>query len=252
MEFAYKTDKGKVRQLNEDNGGVFLNDNKQLLAIVADGMGGHKAGDVASSIVISLLQKKWSKQSPIQTADEAESWLEETIQLANEAVYEQAEQNEECSGMGTTLVAAICTDTFTTIAHIGDSRCYALTDLDFSQLTEDHSYVNELVRSGQISREDAEHHPRKNVILRALGTQMKVNIDMKTIILEEHDQLLLCTDGLCNKVHDQELADVLRNSNQAINEKANYLIDLANERGGEDNITLAIVNYGGESGGSQC
>ena len=108
----------------------------------------------------------------------------------------------ECEGMGTTIVAVILTESFSTIAHIGDSRCYILNESGFSQITEDHSLVNELVRTGQISKEDAENHPRKNVLTRALGTEVFVDMDIKTIVFEEGDFLLLCSDGLSNKVHE--------------------------------------------------
>lgn len=147
--------------------------------------------------------------------------------------------------MGTTIVSAICTDQFATIGHIGDSRCYLFNQHGFQQITEDHSLVNELVKTGQISKEDAEHHPRKNVLLRALGTEKDVKLDIKTISVDEHDQLLLCSDGLSNKLSEQAMLDILT-SDRSLEEKAQTLIHLANEHGGEDNITLAIVEFSSE------
>ena len=137
-----------------------------------------------------------------------------------------------------------------TIANIGDSRCYLLNETGFNQVTEDHSLVNELVRTGQISREDAEHHPRKNVLLRALGTEKTVDMDIKTIIFEEGDILLLCSDGLSNKVNEKELSAILTNEDP-LEQKASTLISLANENGGEDNITLAIVEFSEFSEGDE-
>ncbi|MED3552237.1 Stp1/IreP family PP2C-type Ser/Thr phosphatase [Cytobacillus praedii] len=242
MKAVYMTDRGRIRQHNEDNGGVFTNKSGQRLAIVADGMGGHRAGDVASEMALTNLQNVWRETEEIQTADEAEAWLKTNIENGNTLIYEHSKKVSECEGMGTTMVAAICTDRFTTVANIGDSRCYILNETGFQQLTDDHSLVNELVRTGQISKEDAEHHPMKNVVLRALGTEESVSIDIKTIIFEEGDLLLLCSDGLSNKVTESEMIDMLE-SETDLNAKASSLIELANNHGGEDNITLVIVEF---------
>jgi PPM family protein phosphatase len=247
MGAVFMTDRGKVRQHNEDSGGVFYNGHGSRLAVVADGMGGHRAGDVASTMAIKQLQEYWERSGQIGTPDEAQKWMMEQVSKINERLYEHSNHHEECKGMGTTLVAVICTDTFCTIGHIGDSRCYILNENGFSQLTEDHSLVNELVRSGQISREDAEHHPRKNILLRALGTAAQVAVDVKSIEIEQGDLLLLCSDGLSNKVSDEKLKEILL-ADSALNEKGERLIHLANELGGEDNITVIIVDFANESG----
>ena len=248
MRTTFKTDRGKVRQHNEDNGGIFVNSEGVHLAIVADGMGGHRAGDVASTMTIDLLKESWKQSSQIVTANQAEEWLREFITKVNESLFQHAEKNIECQGMGTTIVAAICTEKFATIANIGDSRCYLYNESGFKQVTEDHSLVNELVRTGQISKEDAENHPRKNVLLRALGTEMKVDIDISTVIFEEDDVLLLCSDGLSNKVNEQEMYEIIKND-QPLEEKANSFIDLANHYGGEDNITLVLIQFHDERAG---
>ncbi|MBT2687984.1 Stp1/IreP family PP2C-type Ser/Thr phosphatase [Bacillus sp. ISL-47] len=249
MRAVFMTDRGKVRQHNEDNGGIFMNSIGQRLAIVADGMGGHRAGDVASEMTIISLKEFWEQTDEIQTAEQAENWLKQHIDQVNKILFEHSKENVECEGMGTTIVAAICTDRFSTIANIGDSRCYILNELGFQQLTEDHSLVNELVRSGQITKEDAEHHPRKNVLLRALGTESSVEMDIKTITFEEDDLLLLCSDGLSNKVTLSEMKETLKGG-RSLEEKAAELIEQANNNGGEDNITLVIVEFydGSESG----
>lgn len=242
VKAVFKTDRGRIRQNNEDNGGIFTNQDGNRLAIVADGMGGHRAGDVASSMTVTHLQSMWEKTSGIVTAEQAEEWLKIHIHEVNKLVYERSRTNPECDGMGTTIEAVIVTETFTTIAHVGDSRCYILNDIGFKQLTEDHTLVNELVRTGQITKEDAEHHPRKNVILRALGTEIEIKIDIKTIMFEEGDYLLLCSDGLSNKVSDKKMMEILE-SEDALEDKAVSLIKIANENGGEDNITLIILQY---------
>lgn len=252
MKAVFLTDQGKVRQHNEDSGGIFKNLDGHCLAIVADGMGGHRAGDVASGMTRSQLKKEWEAVNGILTAEAAETWLKERILQVNGLLFDHAQNNSECDGMGTTIVAAISNENFATVANIGDSRCYLLNESGFNQVTEDHSLVNELVRFGQITKEDAEHHPRKNVLLRALGTEEKVEMDVKTIMFEEGDCLLLCSDGLSNKVSEKEMTEILR-SDESLEQKAATLISLANQYGGEDNITLAIVEFseGSEGDGDE-
>lgn len=242
MKAVFMTDRGKVRLHNEDAGGVFVNQDGDRLAIVADGMGGHRAGDVASEMTITQLKSEWEASKGISTAEEAEQWLKEKITIVNHLLFDHATNHPECDGMGTTIVAAIATDRFATLANIGDSRGYIYNESGFKQVTEDHSLVNELVRSGQISKEDAEHHPRKNVLLRALGTEKMVEMDIKTIMFEEGDVILLCSDGLSNKVSEKEMVTILLNEDH-LEQKADSLISLANNYGGEDNITLAIVDF---------
>lgn len=243
MKAVFMTDRGKIRLHNEDNGGIFMNPHGQRLAIVADGMGGHRAGDVASEMTTQHLKLLWENSTRIHTAEEAEQWLREAVVQVNQEIFQHSLHHTECEGMGTTIVASICTNLFATVVNIGDSRCYLRNESGFKQLTEDHSLVNELVRSGQISKEDAEHHPRKNVLLRALGTEELVEMDIKTIIFEEEDVLLLCSDGLSNKVSQEEMASILSDTNLSLEEKAEEFIKMANQYGGEDNITLAIVEY---------
>ncbi|MFE8699027.1 Stp1/IreP family PP2C-type Ser/Thr phosphatase [Cytobacillus sp. FJAT-54145] len=242
MKTVFFTDQGRVRQHNEDSGGAFVNRDGNRLAIVADGMGGHRAGDVASEMTLSTMKKWWENTEGIHTADDAENWLKASIEKVNSLLFEHSKSHTECDGMGTTIVAVIATSRFATVANIGDSRCYILNDTGFQQLTEDHSLVNELVRTGQISREDAEHHPRKNVLLRALGTEENVVMDIKTIMFEDGDKLLLCSDGLSNKVSESEMLSILKNED-SLEEKGTTLIKLANDNGGEDNITLVIVEF---------
>src|SRR5699024_9651312 len=136
--------------------------------------------------------------------------LKTIIEEMNQSIYEYSIENKEYEGMGTTIVIAVCTDEFTTIAHIGDSRCYLLNDQGFTQMTEDHSLVNELVRSGQISKGDAEYHPRKNILLKAVGTEQAVRADVTSVSWEYGNKLLLCSDGLTNEISDQELVSHLQ------------------------------------------
>jgi serine/threonine protein phosphatase PrpC len=251
MKTFFLSDRGKVRQHNEDNGGVFYNSANQVLGIVADGMGGHRAGDVASKMATELIESYWRDTPSIDTPDEAEKWLMQHVTIVNERLFQHSKENDECEGMGTTLVITICLDEFITIAHIGDSRCYIVENGQVQLATEDHSLVNELVRSGQISKEDAEYHPRKNVLLRALGTDIKIQIDVKTLSNDDLSYIMLCSDGLSNKVTSAEILAELQ-KDHPIDTKGTALVSLANDYGGEDNITLVLFDFNSvqtESGG---
>ncbi|WP_100404524.1 Stp1/IreP family PP2C-type Ser/Thr phosphatase [Bacillus solitudinis] len=243
--FSFKTDVGLVRSHNEDNGGVFTN-KFGLLAVVADGMGGHLAGDVASSMTVKHLKEAWYQATSLQSVKEAEEWIVQQFEHVNQSLFEHALSNPECQGMGTTIVGAICTDDFVTIGHVGDSRAYLVNEYGFSLKTDDHSLVHELVRTGQISKEEAEHHPRKNVLLRALGTEKQIKIDVVSLQAEEQQTLLLCSDGLSNKLNNEEMNHLLLEEG-SLEDKADSFIRLANERGGEDNITVALIQYQDES-----
>ncbi|MYL28279.1 Stp1/IreP family PP2C-type Ser/Thr phosphatase [Halobacillus halophilus] len=238
----YLTDQGRVRAHNEDAGGVFRNQAGQVLAVTADGMGGHQAGDVASRMAVDVLHNEWEQSDEFHTPSGAEEWMKETIRAANNEIKTYASEHEECAGMGTTIVAAICTEQFVSIAHVGDSRCYLANAYGFKAVTEDHSLVNELVRSGQITEEQAEHHPRKNVLLKALGTEYDLFPDVQSLEWDPDNRLLLCTDGLTNKVSFDELS-CLKDHEGDWAGFAHSLVERANERGGEDNITLAIVHH---------
>ncbi|WP_010649398.1 Stp1/IreP family PP2C-type Ser/Thr phosphatase [Oceanobacillus massiliensis] len=242
MEGHFLTDRGQVRSHNEDSGGIFYNSNQQLLAVIADGMGGHQAGDVASQLAIDLVRDKWLPQTGISSPEKIETWLSNTVSEVNHSIYEYSLKNKECEGMGTTIVIAICLEEFVTIAHVGDSRCYILNENGFKQITNDHSLVNELVRSGQISEDDAEQHPRKNVLLKAMGTETNVSEDILTVEWEAGDRLLLCSDGLSNKLNDEDLAAFIREAKD-LGDIGSEMIELANERGGEDNISLILVQH---------
>ncbi len=246
MNVYFKTDQGKLRDHNEDNGGVYLKEDV-VLAIIADGMGGHLAGEEASRLAVKCLEQAWSHYEPGADELEDEKWLEEVVREANLSIFEHANSHPECKGMGTTLVAALCRPNRLTIANVGDSRGYLFNGEELRQITEDHSLVNELVKAGQLSEEDAAYHPRKNVLLRALGTDQETKIDVFQIEWSESDGLLLCSDGLSNLVNKQEMIKILESA-KPLSEKAEDLIGHANEAGGNDNISVTLVlNNGGEA-----
>ncbi|MFC6275047.1 Stp1/IreP family PP2C-type Ser/Thr phosphatase [Levilactobacillus tangyuanensis] len=239
MEVAYQTSIGKQREDNEDYVDVFTNQAGQHLAIIADGIGGHQGGDVASAMAVSHLGHEF-EQTEITSPETAGQWITTQITAENQSIIDKSNQFADLNGMGTTLVAAVYFTDEVVIANIGDSRAYLLRDEQLRQLTEDHSLVNELVKRGEISRQAARHHPQKNVIIRSLGISNDAKFDLNTYPLIPGDQLLLCTDGLTNMVDDDQIQSVLL-SDQRAEDKCKQLIDLANAAGGLDNITVLLI-----------
>jgi PPM family protein phosphatase len=238
MEYSSATDVGKVRQHNEDAVAV-VESGEYVLAVVADGMGGHRAGDTASRLACETLVTGFYDMKKPLARDEVTVWLEKAAAEANTNIFEYQKVHPECRGMGTTLTAALSTADFTAYANAGDSRIYIYGENELRQVTEDHSLVEELVRRGEISVEEAEKHPQKHVLTRALGTEKTIMVDTGIIEWQEKDTILLCSDGLTNKLPAEEIEEVLQK--YSIMEIPGLLIDKANERGGEDNITAAAV-----------
>jgi protein phosphatase len=223
------TDVGRVRSVNED---AFVIDDDSGLLAVADGMGGHQAGEVASATAIAALR------SGLDDGRE----LDEAIVDANTAVVERAAGDPALRGMGTTLTAAMPRDgQVLVIGHVGDSRAYLLREGDFQQLTVDHSVVAELIAAGQLTEAEAEIDPRRAMITRALGIDVDVDVDVITVDLAAGDRLLFCSDGLTTMLRDGAIADVLRNETDRAR-AAHALVEAANEAGGADNITVLLVD----------
>lgn len=250
MHAVFKSDKGKVRQANEDSGGLFYNQGEQLLAVVADGMGGHQAGDVASRMATKHMQSYWEDTEPFYDVQELEVWLDTVVQEVNDVLVDHAASDLECSGMGTTLVAAAFIGQTIVVANVGDSRLYQITPNTIEQKTQDHSFVNELVHQGHITEEEAESHPKKNILTRALGTAEEIIVDIISYPAQSPVYSLLCTDGLTNKLSNDELLHIVQTS-ETIDDGVEQLIARANELGGEDNITAILVELSfNESGDS--
>jgi PPM family protein phosphatase len=227
--------RGRVRDGNED--ALLM---KQSVFAVADGMGGHLAGEVASATALDPVEELDGRVFPDATA--AVTALRDAVVAANGRVSQLAEDNPEYRGMGTTLTAALVEGRRLHVAHVGDSRAYLLRDGHFSQLTDDHTFVQHLIDEGQITREEAANHPQRSIITRAIGVSPEVDVDSMSLDLQPHDQLLLCSDGLTGVVPDGEIADTLqRESDPDAAVKA--LIDRANAAGGPDNITVVLLRY---------
>lgn len=240
LETYSATDIGRKRQLNQDY--VFSSakplGNMPNLFIVADGMGGHNAGDYASKCttetVVSEIQNSFEKNPTII--------IKKAIETANAKIRKEASENENLFGMGTTLVIATIIGKYLQVSNIGDSRLYLLNKDGFRQITEDHSLVEEMIRLGGLSREDARIHPDKNIITRAIGAKDEVEADFFTEELETGDIVLMCSDGLTNMLEDKEIEAILLNpEKEELIQKGDALIKAANENGGKDNIAVVLV-----------
>lgn len=240
MEIEFQTDIGRKRSTNQDCTNAFVNQRGVYLAILADGMGGHRAGDVASQMAVNDLGAAW-EQTEFDHDEGVPQWLIQELQKVNERIYEVGMSSPEMQGMGTTVVAAAIFDGLFTLANIGDSRAYLIRNGDYRQLTEDHSLVNELVKSGQITPEMAEVHPRKNILTRSVGMAGHIEVDVSTHDYQAGDNLLLCSDGLTNMVSDEEIAEVIA-QDLPLSVKLEELIARANEAGGADNITVLVAS----------
>ena len=241
MKINFQTDVGRKRNTNQDYASVFENQAGVSLAILADGMGGHQAGDVASQMAVNNIGGRW-QESAVDSSEKAAQWLIKEIQDENETIYQKGQSKPEYLGMGTTIVSAALLEQSFVLANIGDSRAYLIRNGLLLQLTEDHSLVNELVKSGEITREMAANHPRKNVLTRSLGMPGMVEVDVTNHLWVPDDYILLCSDGLTNMVSEEDILSILL-SETSLNEKVSTLIQAANEAGGADNITVLAIHF---------
>ena len=235
------TDPGMVRTQNQDHYAIVKLGREQLLAIVCDGMGGARSGNIASQMAVDVFvgEVKRTARSNMKP-ERIDDMLEQALEMANEAVYEQSQLSEEYRGMGTTLVAAFFQKDQLTVANVGDSRAYLFNKDGVKSITTDHSLVELMVQRGEITREAAKFHPGKNLITRAVGTEAKVSCDLYHLKLNKGDSVLLCSDGLSNVMSDQEiLFEVIHGVNK--NDCCQRLMNIANYRGSPDNVTVALI-----------
>ena len=231
------TDVGMVRQVNQDY--VFTTGKPlgilQNLFVVADGMGGHQAGDYASKCTVEVMIKEIAKSE----GEDIERVLVKAIKAANREIIKEASGDEHLKGMGTTVVAATVKEQMLYFANVGDSRLYIIGDT-IEQITEDHSLVQEMVRLGKMDEESARNHPNKNIITRAIGTSEDVKIDIFERQIHADEYIVLCSDGLTNMVEDSVILEVLHGTG-SLADKTERLVELANQNGGRDNITVTII-----------
>ncbi len=241
MQFGAVTDIGMRRKINEDN--YYVNDNEVFpYAMVADGMGGHQAGEIASMMVVDIVENHLKKNLD-ESLDyvEAGEAVRQAFISANSIIFNYAKNHYKIMGMGTTATLAMIYRGKIIAAHVGDSRAYMIGD-DIKQITRDHSYVQELVARGEISQEMAKHHPKKNYITRAMGAEDTVKVDI-TIKPYNGETIVLCSDGLTNFVEDDEIMAHIKRE-KPLQESCEELVALANSRGGGDNITIVAFGKG--------
>lgn len=241
MRIFAKTDKGKVRDINQDAFAANILPDGAALAVVCDGMGGASAGDIASKTAVDIIsQYILTSYLPTMDSEDIIKLINNAIISANVEVYDLSLKDEKLSGMGTTAVVAIVRESEAVICNIGDSRAYLFGE-NLEQITRDHSVVQSLVESGKLSREEARVHPEKNVITRALGVEENVLTDSYIVKLDKDVKILLCTDGMSNYVSEELMFNIVTNND--IDKITDLLIDEANRGGGKDNITVAVVSH---------
>jgi len=238
MIISSATSVGKIRTLNEDAFFVSTpSSTDSVLAIVADGMGGHNAGEIASAEAVNII-----KNSVLHTESDAKEVLIESINRANTELYNMSCEKESLHGMGTTITACLIEQSKVTVAQVGDSRLYLVRNGRINQITKDHSLVEMLIDSGTITKEDAKHHPQKNVITRAIGTDSSVEADIYEFLAEADDIILLCSDGLVNMVEDEKILSLITGCEDFEN-LADKLVTEAENAGGNDNITVILIKF---------
>ncbi len=253
VRVVVKTDLGKVRTNNEDSASFFrfadedMAREKGCLLIVADGMGGHQAGEVASRMAVEIISDEYFKQT---NGANVEKNLARAFTMANKKIFELASANEKYRGMGTTCTTVAVIGQTIYYAHAGDSRAYLYKNKRIARITEDHTYVQELVKNGNITVQEAHTHPQRNILTNAMGTKPSMRIDTGKYEtrFDQHDRLLVCSDGLYDYFDDNELAQILDYS--SLQEAADRLIEEARRRGGKDNITVALAELAGVDKGT--
>jgi protein phosphatase len=244
IKVVVKTDLGNVRTNNEDAGSFFkvADENiireKGYLLLVADGMGGHNAGEVASKMAVEIIHEEYFKSGGDSNK---EKLLSKAFNAANKKIFDLASANESYKGMGTTCTALVVIGKTIYYAHAGDSRAYLYKNNAITRLTEDHTYVQQLVKNGDITAAEADTHPQRNILTNAMGTKPALRVDTgaAATTFDEGDRLLLCSDGLYDYLNDNELATALRY--ESLQDAADYLVDEAKRRGGKDNITVVLA-----------
>lgn len=245
MKYFGLSNKGILRKSNQDRYTIIADKNTDmLLAAVCDGMGGANGGEIASSIAISTIESCFADYCNKNTKQHAKlgTFLSETASNANKCIFQTALRNPTLDGMGTTFVGMVANGNKVTIANIGDSRAYLICEDEIKQLTQDHSLVREMIQHGHISLAEAMVHPSKNVITRALGVDSRVECDTYTVDVNKGQYILLCSDGLTEEVSEPEIHFEVCNSDSVEN-ACKSLIDIANARGGHDNITVVICAF---------
>jgi len=226
------TDVGNFRKVNEDYIDYYTDETKRIY-VIADGMGGHNAGEIASKLAV---ENTISYINSLDKLEDLEDSIKKAVWDSNNKIYELSKSKADLNGMGTTLTACLIKGNDMVIAHVGDSRCYIIKDKAISQVTKDHSLVQQLLDEGSITESEADNHPNRNIITRALGTNSTIDVDIIKMEINGIEKIILCTDGLSNLVNEQELYDFVMNNDDCCAE----LIELSKSRGTKDNISVIV------------
>ena len=241
MRSFYLTDAGKVRDHNEDSVIIVKNSDNEYLMAIADGMGGHSAGEVASSIAIGYLGKHFKETFFHLNKISAINWIRDSVDTINTLIFQHEKTHPESKGMGTTLVLAVYTEDYLLFGNVGDSSGFVLKDNELRKVTYDHTLVNLLVSAGELTKEEASSHPKKNVLMKALGAALNVDVDIFECDMNMNiREVLLCSDGLTNMLDKEQIEKVLLGEG-SVEDKVEKLIRKANNRGGTDNISVAYL-----------
>lgn len=245
MNYFYITDKGKVRDHNEDSVNIIKNLSGEVAMALADGMGGHKAGEVASSLALKHVEESFVNMEKLGDKKAAIKYLNDLTAKINSSIFSYSDENPDAKGLGTTFVIALITSDYILCGNVGDSSGMVVKNKVLHKVTTDHTLVNLLLKSGEITEQEASNHPRKNIVMNALGANDPVTIDIFDIDTDV-DAILLCSDGLTDLVTIPQIEKVL-NNNESIEEQVRRLVNKANNRGGNDNISIAYLTL--EKGG---
>ncbi|MGX7108613.1 Stp1/IreP family PP2C-type Ser/Thr phosphatase [Facklamia miroungae] len=240
MQITIHSNIGRKRSSNQDYADYFYSQSQQVLFILCDGVGGNLAGDIASQRTTEYIGKEFEKVSQPMTVTQAHAWMVQMTNQVNNYILNQADLNPEYEGMGTTIVLATIVEDTILICHVGDSRAYAFAKGQLTQLTEDHSLVNELIRTGEITFEESIDHPHRNVVTQSIGTPMVIEPEFSEIALDRVEILLLCSDGLNGMIRNEEIEQIMAKQPD-LDRLGQQLVEAANEAGGLDNITIILA-----------
>ena len=243
MDMTILTDVGQRRTNNQDYANQYINKAGKSMIFLADGMGGHRAGNIASEMAVTDLGAAWVA-TEISTINEVREWFAENLEKENQQIH-RIGQDEEHKGMGTTLEALAIIDDQVLFAHVGDSRIGLVRNGEYHQMTSDHSLVNALLKAGQITEEEAAHHPQRNIITQSIGQKDELQPDFGMVTVEAGDFIVINSDGLTNMISGDEIRDIVV-SNLSVEEKAKTLVRFANNAGGLDNITVVLIHFAEE------
>ena len=243
MEISILTDVGQRRTNNQDYANQYKNKAGKSMVFLADGMGGHRAGNIASEMAVTDLGAAWVA-TEISTINEVREWFAEYLEKENQQIH-RIGQDEEHKGMGTTLEAVAIIDDQVLFAHVGDSRIGLVRNGEYHQMTSDHSLVNALLKAGQITEEEAAHHPQRNIITQSIGQKDELQPDFGMVTVEAGNFIVINSDGLTNMISGDEIRDIVV-SNLSVEEKAKTLVRFANNAGGLDNITVVLIHFAEE------